>query len=186
MKNIFLLLFLFGVIIFHSCTPDNVNTTLHYDGDNFSAPDFPVGDHSFCVKFLSNKLQEFNGKTLDRIGFYVVSPPEKVIINLYNQNSASLQPQGMIYSRELTDFIPNQWNFHSVENELIPSDNEVFWVEVISTHNSTIGSIGCDQGPAIENGDIFFQDGFSEYITYRDFTNQQASINWNIRAYFNE
>jgi len=186
MKNLKLLLLIaFSVTLFCKCNKDDSTKTLNYDGNNFAAPFFDPVEVSFCVKFTTDKLEEFKGESINRIGYYVETPPQKIVLNLYNESSSNQQPSGLIYTTEINNFSANAWNFHDLDLTLSDTD-EVFWIEIVSTHSSLYGSIGCDQGPAVENSDLMMYNEINSYITYREFTNQEVSVNWNIRAYFDE
>lgn len=186
MKKIFLLLFT-ASLFFMSCKDDNNsgNGDLSYDGDNFSAPALPTGTFDAGVRFPRNIVDNFIGQNLQEVDFYIQDKPAGCEIVIYGEGSGTT-PGSVVYTQDVIDEVSsNTWNTH-VLNTPVEIKNEDIWIAVRVIHNSETRSIGCDEGPANTNGDWMLGEGESSWKTYRDLSNQQVNINWNIRGVLSE
>jgi hypothetical protein len=186
MKNIFFI-FLSCTFLFLSCKKDESTTTieLRYDGDYFSSPALPAGTFDAGQRFPSNIVDNYVGKTLDEVEFYIQDKPADCEILIYAEGTAS-SPGALVYSQNVINQVSaNSWNTHTLSTP-VEIKNEDLWIVVRLIHNSEIRSIGCDEGPASENGDWMLGEGRTEWDTYREISNQTVSVNWNIRGILSE
>ena len=189
MKNIFLV-FLSCTFLFLSCDKDDPTIELRYDADNSSAPTLPAGTFDAGQRFPSNIVDNYVGRTLDEVDFYIQEKPVDCEILIYDEGTSS-SPGNLIYSTNVINQVSsNSWNTHTLSTPVEIKDEDL-WIVVRVVHSSLMGSIGCDEGPAKTNGDWILGDGQFEWRTYRDVTtdpNGQGtiSVNWNIRGILSE
>lgn len=186
MKNSLLVLFSL-LFLLTACREDdeipitNV-ATFNYDGSNNTAPILDAGEHIAAARFTANQTSPFNGRTLDRIEFFLFNVPAVVEVRVYGAGTSSA-PGDLLYSADLSnDLISNSWIGHALVDP-VPITGEDLWIAVRVVHNFQTQSIGCDFGPATNNGDFILTDPGTSWRTFRDVTNNQADINWNIRGF---
>lgn len=185
MKKFFLIL-LSGTLIFMSCQKDESTPELRYDGDQDNAPTLPVGTFDAGVRFPKNILDNFIGRTLNEVEFYIQDKPANVEVLIYGEGSATEPGPNLLYTQNVNSAVfAESWISHTLSSP-ITITNEDIWVVVRLVHTSDTRSIGCDVGPARTNGDWMLGEGETDWRTYRDISNGQVSVNWNIRAYLSE
>jgi hypothetical protein len=182
MKNYLLL---FGLLVFtlSACEKDDPRLTadtLHYDGDNLAAPQLPEGTYEAAAKFTFSKLQRFQGKKLYEVNLYIESVPTNVELRIYGEGDENI-PGAILYESDWNGLNRNSWNDHTLTTP-IDITGEELWISVIFTHPSDLRSIGCDPGPAEENGDWLLSYDDPGWQRLYDFTNEEVDINWNIRG----
>lgn len=189
MKNIFLI-FLSCTFLFLSCKKDEPTIELRYDGDNFSSPILPAGTFDAGQRFPSNVVDNYVGRTIDEVDFYIQDKPVDCEILIYGEGTSS-SPGALVYSSNVINQVSaNSWNSHTLSTP-VEIKNEDLWIVVRLVHNSEIRSIGCDEGPARTNGDWMLGEGETEWKTYRDLstnpsTGANVNVNWNIRGILSE
>lgn len=189
MKNIFFI-FLSCTLIFLSCKKDDPTIELRYDDDNFSAPALPSGTFDAGQRFPSNIVDNYVGRTLDEVDFYIQEKPAGCEILIYGEGSSS-SPGSLLYSQDVINQVSaNSWNTHTLSTP-VDITNDDLWIVVRLIHNSETRSIGCDEGPARTNGDWMLGEGELEWKTYRDLstnpsTGENVNVNWNIRGILSE
>lgn len=189
MKNIFLVI-LSCTLILVSCKKDNDAIELRYDGDNFASPALPAGTFDAGQRFPSNVVDNYVGRTLDEVDFYIQEKPADCSILIYGPGSADA-PGSLIYSSNVINQVTaNSWNTHTLSTP-VEIKNEDLWIVVRLVHNSETRSIGCDEGPASTNGDWMLGEGETEWKTYRELSTNpndgtNVSVNWNIRGILSE
>lgn len=178
MRNITFLILLFGLM---SCGSDDNAGVLRLDGDNFSAPSLESGIHQAAVRFNANDLAAFVGQDLESIDFYLVNLPTSCSVVVYADGGVN-GIGAEIYRQDVSNTLrSDNWNTHMLTTPIeIPSSSLTFAIEV--RHNERLGSIGCDPGPAVVNGDFYLGNNSNDWTTFRESTNQQVDINWNIRG----
>lgn len=186
MKYISILLVLCISLTFFSCNNDDEDNTitadLFYDMGANSAPFFGIGTHQAAVRFPRSLMSSFDGEVLERIEFYLVNLPNNCVIKIYNEGTAQ-GPGPLLYEADVTTTVnANSWNGHTLADPLTLTSNEL-WIAIEFTHNEQNNTIGCDVGPAVENGDWVSETDQLGWSSYRDFTSNTVSINWNIRGF---
>ncbi len=184
MKN-YLFLLLALPLFFTACSDDEVSiseeNTLNYDGANFSAPQLPADDYETAARFSIADINNTEGDTLTMIEVYFQDVPIQPNVVVYGAGENG-RPGAELYRADIgTVAQPNSWTRHSLTTPL-PVGSEEIWLAVTMTHQGTWRSVGCDEGPADENGDLMFVNSENTWTTLREFTNGQTSINWNIRG----
>ena len=187
MKVKFPLLLLFSCLLAFSCSNDDdgpsvPDADLNYDAENFSAPLFEDVTFEAGCRFPANLVSNFSGQELTEVRFYIMELPSSCELLIYRAGSPSTPAATPIYSANLTnDISANQWNAHrlAVPVEILEED---LWINVKVSHAGGVQSIGCDAGPAIQNGDwLSLENG--GWQTLRNYSNDEVNINWNIRGY---
>lgn len=182
-----LFLFLSLAIILPSCKDDDdvINdNVLQYDGANQSAPIFEVGVSEPAVYFPSSYLQSFIGKKINELEFFVGDIPAEMVLRI-SQEDGDNQPGLTMFEEDITglNIQSTSWNLWQLDNPIEIRGDKGLWLSISVKHNnSDERSIGCDTGPAVNNGDWIFSDSDNEWKTLRNRTNNAVDINWNIRA----
>ncbi len=186
MKNN-LLYFLAFVFLLSACRGDEtpINTqvaTFQYDGENSTAPLLETGEHILAARFSASATAAYVGQTLDRIEFFLQEVPAELELRVYGE-SATGSPGDLLWSADLSgDLRANSWNGHLISSPIAISGEDI-WISIRVFHNSPTSSVGCDSGPANNNGDWILHDTANSWTSFRSFTNNDADINWNIRGF---
>jgi len=186
MKYIPLFLFLSFSFALFNCNSDDESDSngaeLILDRGPSSAPIFEAGTHQAAARFPRSITSNFVGQTLDRVEFYLVNVPSNTFIRVYGEGSGDA-PGTILYESNVTSEVTaNSWNSHTLSEEIILSSNEL-WLAIEFTHSDSRNTMGCDVGPAVTNGDWVLEGSQSAWRTFRDFTSNAVSINWNIRGF---
>lgn len=175
-------IFLLSIVIFLSAcrSDDRVDGILNYDAENEAAPILEEGNYTAAVRFPAAFLEDYIGSEITGIEFYLADLPGRTVLSVFGEGT-STQPGQSISTRDVTlDVNQSSWNSFDLLAPVLIGDQDI-WVGVEVDLNFDQPSIGCDPGPAIENGDFINSTG-SQFSTLRDFTNGAVNINWNIRA----
>ena len=177
-----ILLFSILLIGLTSCGSDDEGNSgmLRYDGENFTSPQFPAGDHEAAARFPSFVTDEFQGQMLTGVQVVIYSIPQEIFLNIYDNGSAA-GPDFPIERINITNNLTaNGVNTLTFDNPL-PITSEM-WIGISWTSNRTEQVIGCDAGPANPNGDwIFSTTDQGGWTSFRDLSGGE-SVNWNIRG----
>jgi len=181
----YLFLFLSLAFVFVSCGDDDpVGTYLNYDDANNSAPILEAGTYTAAARFPAFSLSGEQGKQITEIDFYLLQLPSSTTVKIYGEGTGTA-PGSTLYSKNVTiDAESNGWNTHVLDTPVTIDDQDL-WIAVEVVQDTEQQTIGCDLGPAVNNGD-FFNDLAGQWTTLRDFSNDEVSINWNIRAKLSE
>ena len=181
-------MFIIGIsLVSFNCNDDEEGSSgsadLFYDMGPNSAPLFNEGTFRAAVRFPRSLIRNFEGETMDRVSFFLVNLPNNCLIQIYDEGSTDT-PGPLLYEADLTASVrANSWNEHSLDTPITLTDREL-WIAVEFTHIDQRNTIGCDVGPAIENGDwVIDLNNQGSWSSYRDFTSNAVSINWNIRGF---
>lgn len=184
MKKAFFL-FIGAALLFASCNEDEItlpDADLNYDGPNQSAPFLPAGIHEAAARFPAAQTGQFAGENLVAVDFYIQDLPGRCVLRIYGPGAAS-EPGNILYQQDVTSGIAaNAWNRYNLTSP-IPITGEDLWIGILVEHNSRLASIGCDPGPAVENGDWLLPGGRFQWQTLRQYSNNGVNINWNIRGF---
>jgi len=178
----FLLLFSLVALSFVGCqSDDDDNAELSWDGPNQDAPDLEAGTHIAAARFPGSLLQEFSGRSLEAVDYFIQDLPNAAELIIYGEDTPG-QPGSILYQADIiVEMNSNSWNTHALTNPLGIGGEDI-WISIRVDHGSTFGSVGCDPGPAESNGDWLYSFSDGEWRTLWDRTNFVTDINWNIRG----
>lgn len=181
MKKINILLF--GLMLLLAACGDDERTvdgSLRYDGDNVTAPTLPPDTYEAAARFPANFTNDYVGKNLTQISYYMAEKPLQTSLKIYSGGSSSA-PGQVVYEATLTGTITqNAFNAHVLSTPL-EITGEALWVSIRFRLNRGLQSIGCDAGPGDVNGDWMYQESTNEWTSFNEFSGGE-SINWNIRG----
>jgi len=190
MKNTLLLLFCCCLLTV-GCNNDDDDVIeapeadLFYDSTPQDAPALDPGIYDLGARFPASVMANYNGRSLEEVSFYILSVPSKCELLIFGQGTET-DPGSLLYTADLTSSIDGEmWNTHTLSTPLDLSEEDL-WICVRVEHNSRIGSLGCDDGPAAANGDWMFPHSSNEWTSLRAFSSNVVNINWNIRGKLNE
>jgi len=170
-----------------SCDEETVEVTLegealiHYDGVNISAPQIPEGLHESSIRFERRDLLTYRGRNLESVQFYISHVPNDLTLRIYKNERSSNEPQSLFYEALITGSRLNSWNTYDLTEGLMIDDSDL-WISLRYTLDETQRVIGCDAGPAFVFGDWEYSGMEDNWSNFRLRTNNQISINWNIRG----
>lgn len=189
MKNTLLIL-LACSLFFVSCTkddetPDEVNDfEFSYDGAAQNAPALEAGTYDLGARYPGAFTSNFEGQQLEEVSFYILNVPNKCELIIFGEGTDT-EPGTLLYTADLTSSIDGEiWNDHVLTTP-VDITGEDIWICVRVEHGNTMGSLGCDTGPANANGDWMFTPN-NEWTSLRNFSDNQVNINWNIRGKVSE
>jgi len=186
MKYLSLFLFVSIPFLIFNCNGDDESSSNGADlildmGPN-SAPIFEAGTHEAAARFPRSIIRNFEGRVLDRVEYFLVNVPNNTSIKIYDEGNGDV-PGAVLYEANVTsEVLADSWNSHTLNDPITLTDREL-WLAVEFTHNDSRNTIGCDVGPAVTNGDWVLENSQSTWRTFRDFTSDAVSINWNIRGF---
>jgi len=177
------ILFLFALsFVLFSCGDDNDDrTVLNYDGNNIDAPALFAGDYTAIVRFPASDLSNLVDGQLEEVDFWIADIPSTLTLQVFGEGDGN-SPGSLLHSENIilrTE--ANDWNNISL-NTPVNITGEELWVGFEFRLDDFARVIGCDAGPAIENGDLM-NDESGNWTTLRNYSNGEVDINWNIRAY---
>ena len=185
MKKINILLF--GLmLLLAACGGDerSLETSLRYDGDNFNAPLLPPDTYETAARFPANITSDYIGQTLTQVSYFMVASPLQTTLKIYSGGTSSV-PGQVVYEATLTGMITqNAFNAHVLSTPLEITGDDL-WLSIRFRLNRGLQTIGCDQGPRDNNGDLMYQESTGTWTNFNDFTDGE-SINWNIRGVVGE
>ena len=154
---------------------------IHYDGVNVSAPQILEGLHESSIRLESRHLLPYQGRILESIQFYISYVPDDLTLRIYKNKRSSNEPQTLLYEALITGSRARSWNTYDLTEGLMIDDSEL-WISLRYSLAETQRVIGCDAGPAFVNGDWEYSGFEDNWSNFRTRTNNQISINWNIRG----
>ena len=186
MKKLLFLLLSLAVILPSCKDDDNVinDTVLQYDGANLSAPIFDQGVSEPAVYFPTSYLQNFIGKKISELEFFVGDIPAEMVLKI-SQEDGNNRPGLTLFEEDITglNIQSASWNIWELASPIEITGDKGIWISIRVKHNNPDErSIGCDAGPAVTNGDWIFSESDNDWKTLRNRTNNVVDINWNIRA----
>jgi hypothetical protein len=170
---------------FFRCTENNLapeeesELLLQHDQDQDSSPNLPAGRYEAAARFTRAQIGARVGRTLSEIQFYIADKPATCTLKIYSEQSASA-PGSLLYSADVTATTQaNSWNVHQLTQAITLPRNDI-WISIEFSHAAWQATIGCDPGPAVQDGDWLFAASDSQWQTLRQRTT--IDINWNIRG----
>jgi len=168
-------------IFFTACKKDNFDFILSYDGANLTAPEFLEGNYESGALFPAGFSGNDEGNQLVEIEYYILQLPRTAELRVYSGGNG--QPDQLVYSKSVTAEInQDSWNTHVLE-EPLTLDGDDLWLMLSYEQSNTARTLGCDAGPAEENGDWHYDSFFNDWVLLSEQTD--IDINWNIRAKVN-
>lgn len=153
--------------------------SLNYDQDNFDGPSLVAGDYAAAAIFSSQQMASFVNGELTDIWYYIKEKPFTCRITVY-ESDANGNADTVLYTKSILGEISKEsWNKHTLATPVIISGGEL-WLAIEFSTSAEQRTIGCDNGPAANNGDWLWTVDDNLWITYRQRTGE--SVNWNIRA----
>lgn len=180
-----LLLLVVGLLGYSGCDDDDaVTETLNYDGPNFTAPFNGAGLNVFAAYFPASVLQDFAGRRLSGVEFFLETIPEQTSVVLYGFSGNDAIPGDELYRIDLTQRVSVAGDFteHVIPGGFaIPSEG--LWIAVETDLAADgIQSIGCDEGLNYNpNGDRMLTPTSGGWSSFNAITGSER-INWNIRG----
>ncbi len=180
------LFFLLLSIVAFSCEKDDdLTADLFYDRGSNDAPALNAGEYLAAVRFPASEMQDYQGRNLEGIEYYLKETPNQCEVRVY-QGGSGTEPGNLIYTKAVTtEMERDSWNLHTPDTNIELSGEEL-WIAVRIVLNDVGATIGCDVGPATTDGDWFNADSNNVWETFRSFTNNDVNINWNIRGHVSD
>lgn len=190
MQRLFLAFAAIIPILLYSCEENGLTTApeveaplevLNYDGANQDAPEFEGGiDVEGAVRFPSSLISAFEGDEIVRVQYYIQAKPTSATLKIYAKTENN-EPGELIYSAAISgEITANSWNEHTLTSPIIITRDDV-WISIKFSSVNQQRTLGCDQGPAVSDGDWVLQNGVWEILS----SATPININWNIRAVIN-
>lgn len=155
---------------------------LNLDGDNLDAPLLAGGTYEAGVRFVPGALADAEGGLIRTVQFYLTERPNTCAVRLYKGTNTDGQPDELLYNAVVSSEISaGRWNEHALSEDITVSDDDL-WVVIRFSTNNAQQSLGCDPGPAVNNGDWLYSGQDDQWRTLRDRSGNGVNINWNIRA----
>lgn len=187
MKQYLLILLAISALFISSCGDDdddqnnNGEVELRHDGPNLTGPFLPAGQHEFLVHFDAADINQYQGRILDRIEFFLGELPAGLGVAVLTGSNPNF-PDTEIYFRDISNRITTTgWQTHRL-SELIEIGTEDIWFSIIVVLDQQQRSVGCDAGPRQVGGDWLLRETDQDFITFADVTGGGESVNWNIRG----
>ncbi len=179
MRNTILLSLSVLAILFSSCGADDP-FLLSYDAANNDAPLLQAGTYLGAVRFPASSFSDHTGETLEAIDYYLKDVPTSGEIVVFTGGTSSV-PGTEVYTANVTlSANGNRWNTHTL-SQTITLGTEDLWLGFRFSQDGDAQVLGCDVGPANENGDKF-QNFSGDWETLRSFSAGTVDINWNIKG----
>lgn len=159
--------------------PDDDEALLHYDKDQDSSPFLNGGRYEAAARFTSTQIGARAGRDLFEVRYYIANKPESIRIKIYGAQSSAM-PGSVLYSADvLAATQPNAWNTHTLTAPVRLTSSDV-WISIEFSHSARQATMGCDPGPAVQDGDWLYAASDTQWQTLRQRTT--ININWNIRG----
>ena len=153
--------------------------TLHYDSGNLSAPSLAAGTYEAGARFTSTQIGTMAGRKLIEVRYFIFTPAEVCSVKVYGPSSAS-EPGAALYAADVTDDAQgNQWNTHTLAQPVTLASTDL-WICVEFSNSVGQPTVGCDPGPAVQDGDWLHSSADGEWKPLSQ--RFGISINWNIRG----
>jgi len=179
MRNSILFSLTLFALIFSSCGSDDP-FELSYDAANNDAPLLQPGTYLGAVRFPASSFADHTGETLESIEYYLKDVPSAGTIVVFTGGSSTV-PGTEVYSADVTlSANGDSWNTHTLSQD-ITLGTEDLWLGYRFSQDIDAQVLGCDIGPANENGDKF-QNSTGDWETLRSFSAGTVDINWNIKG----
>lgn len=179
------------VVLFASCDRQNLTPApvieppmvqLNYDGDNLTAPLLPAGIYEAGVKFTPAELVGLDGKTLSQVILFMQDIPVAATVRVF-EGTTNGAPETLLSSQGVrSDLEAFSWNQIFLTSPVAIDSDKDLWVTFRFELGQELQSLGCDPGPANENGDYLFENADNLWQKLSARTGGGIDINWNLRA----
>lgn len=186
MKHLLLIFLALATLTFTGCGDDDDDAgsnevALRHDGANVTGPFMPAGTHEFLVRFDANDIDQYVGRTLDRIEFFLGELPAGVGVAILDGTQPGF-PDNEVYFRDIGSRVNSTgWITHRLAETVVVEQGRDLWFSIIVVLDQEQRSVGCDAGPREDGGDLLLREFDNDFITFADATGE--SVNWNIRGY---
>jgi hypothetical protein len=158
-------------------TPDLI--ILNHDGDHEASPFLDGGSWEAAAYFPLERMAPLADGELREVVVYINSLPSAATVRVYGEG-ANGEPGAVLYEASVTGRLTaGSWNVHALTEPLAISGHGL-WIAIAFSHADRQATIGCDPGPAVENGDWTYSGADEAWRTLRERTG--VNINWNIRG----
>ncbi|MFK7968894.1 MAG: hypothetical protein AB8F95_00935 [Bacteroidia bacterium] len=156
--------------------------TIRLDQGEFLSPILPDGTFEAAVRFESSVLGDAAGGKLYAADVYIFEIPQNLFVKIYRGSEAD-SPRTLVHQQDVTlGREARAWNTIALDDSIDVPEGEDLWISMQFQQNAQGQTIGCDVGPAVTNGDWFYDNAVNQWVTYREATNNGTDINWNIRG----
>lgn len=148
---------------------------LHFDGENDNSPSLAGGSYVVALKLPVEELQTFEGRSILGINVFVREVPDSASLVVY-KGTARREPVELVTEKDISaELNGNQWNNLQLDEPVAIAGDD-YWFALKFSHVDQLAVIGCDAGPANENGNWISGLLNESWIQFT------ADVNWNIRA----
>lgn len=154
---------------------------LNYDASNLTAPNLSAGTYEAAAIFTSDETANMQNGQLTEVYFYLLNTPSSATVKIYRGTDQGF-PIELIYSKGVTSSMEaNSWNHHILDSPIDITQDDI-WIAIRFQTGQQDQIIGCDPGPADQNGDWLFENADGNWDRLLRRSNNEANINWNIRG----
>ncbi len=182
-----LLVLTLGVFTWSSCEDDDGDGVgvLSYDGPQFSAPNNGAGFTTFAAFFPGNITQQYEGRSLESVQFYLQEIPLSTSVIVYAAGADNNAPGDVLYERNLTQRINTTGWIEHFLTDPVELTGDGIWIGIETELLNPGQSVGCDQGLDFNpNGDRL-QTPSGVWTSFNQITGSER-VNWNIRGFVSE
>lgn len=151
---------------------------LNHDDSNTDAPNLPANQYEGAVRFTASQMIQYQGKELIEVYYYIKDKPTACRIKVYSSGTGD--PDSLLYVATVTnEVIEKAWNHHLMTSPVELGSFDL-WIAVEFSTNQEQRTLGCDRGPAINNGDWLWDSADGQWTPLS--IRSSIDINWNIRG----
>ena len=184
--NVLFLLLAFAALSFAGCDDDDdlVQDSLNYDGPNFTAPFNAPGVTTFAAFFPESEVQEFTGRTLERVRFWLENVPTSTELIVFAAGPDDRSPGDELYRIDLTQRVRSvEWVDHVIPGGIELTGQGIWLALALEAPENQFQLMGCDQGTNYSpNGDRLLPPTGGVWTSFNEVTGSER-INWNIRGF---
>lgn len=154
---------------------------IRYDnGSNLDAVGLTSGGtFQAAAYFPASVMQQYSGKKLSKLEFYIKDAPSMCKIKIYGPGTGNAA--GALLHEENTPVGVNAWNIITLSNP-VNITGEDLWIGYELTHSAGTFPAGYDSGPAIAGyGDMIYFSGL-----WAPLSGYGLNYNWNIAGYLED
>jgi len=151
---------------------------LYYGGNASNAPGLAAGSYEAAARFTDAKIGDMVGKEIIEVHYYIANKPDSCKVKIYGPLNDGA-PGSLLYSADVTsETKQGQWNVHKL-TQTVKLKSEDMWLSIGFSQSIEQGTIGCDPGPAVKDGDWLHSSSDSQWTPFNK--RSGISINWTIR-----
>lgn len=185
MKHLLYAFLLIGLFVYTGCQDDDDSffgeVALRHDGANVTGPFLPAGIHEFLVRFDADEMADYDGRTLDRIEFFLGEIPASIAVFVLEGTEPDFAST-VLYAQDISNRVNSTgWITHRPAELIQVNGDRDLWFSIQVELLQEQRSIGCDEGPSEIGGDLLLREFDNAIVSFGDITSE--SVNWNIRGY---